>query len=1023
MSLGDNAFFLGLDCRTERTRDEILSQETYDLVFDRCRRELISGQTRHLIVLLGVPIAYPRLVWLENVLTSRALDPIKALTRFGMLSNFVNKFDGGVEILDDLDDHWTAKHHKHERNWFIQELQELAREKSVRITILGGDVHLAAAGEFYSNPKLNVPKDQDHRYMPNVISSAIVNAPPADTMADFLNKRNKVHHLDPETDEGMIPLFVKDVDGKARRNKSLFPRRNWCSISEYHPEDRPDDEEYDDDETLRAGRSFSLTRKGSWGRNASRSRSITRRDPVRGNLLARASSTQRAAPPSSYNTKAHENTWDPEPHDVIATGIESGEVGATQVIKEEDRGRSASHLRRPSGLTRKRSQKDKTGRAGLIDIRGGLDIGIHCEIDPKNPSGTTQQYRLLVPALAYQQDNDERLGMKEKVRGFFQRSKSKNRGYADREPYHDEGEYDHHDEHSVHVDGQDDGGVNDHSYLSHHEPQLSHDTLPASAAYPQKQHNIPDQQLEETDRHQTTASHQRASMDSDHRPSQKVLERLPRSSAPLDDDEPAFHRRRTSSSASRPGSSGRGRISNNAMGPPPPANIDRLPPSVQQRYQQYAQHQSADSQQQEQRSPQNTYGQPNTVNTPFAFAPPSSYQHQQQPSAVTRSRRYSAGSMESPLLPINQAYLRSSEKRTNIDAATYMEQQAYQQGQQGYLPQQQAMAQDRRNISSPATFGDKPSQSQYQSQSAGRDPYAQYTESPALSTHTLQAAQTGSANKLQRHFGAPDPSSPTHNNSASSAGYTPGLSNGQGHYDPHYIPSGPVGAIPLPGVATAPTQHDPDSTSLFSSSTNQSSALPPARQVHPPTNNPHGLPDKVARHFDDIPAANASIGVDHPPTSSAKARGGGGFAGMIRRLSGSGRKEKDANAPGIWKTEGEREREGRRLEEAERIRTSEARRGDAGRMNLSNVVDAREEEIRRAEGGARDGWGEQGLVRGKLREGDAYQPGERERRYEEENRMRAEDGYGDEGEDGEGVDDGYADDGKRKRRSWKPWKL
>jgi hypothetical protein len=98
MSLGDNAFFLGLDCRTERTRDEILSQETYDLVFDRCRRELISGQTRHLIVLLGVPIAYPRLVWLENVLTSRALDPIKALTRFGMLSNFVNKFDGGVGL-------------------------------------------------------------------------------------------------------------------------------------------------------------------------------------------------------------------------------------------------------------------------------------------------------------------------------------------------------------------------------------------------------------------------------------------------------------------------------------------------------------------------------------------------------------------------------------------------------------------------------------------------------------------------------------------------------------------------------------------------------------------------------------------------------------------------------------------------------------------------------------------------------------------------------------------------------------
>ena len=106
-------------------------------MFDRCRRELIEGETKHLVVLLGVPIAYPRLVWLENLLTSRVMDPVKALSRAGMLSGFLNKFDGGVEILDDLDDHWTAKNHKRERNYFIQELQELASEKSVRVTILG----------------------------------------------------------------------------------------------------------------------------------------------------------------------------------------------------------------------------------------------------------------------------------------------------------------------------------------------------------------------------------------------------------------------------------------------------------------------------------------------------------------------------------------------------------------------------------------------------------------------------------------------------------------------------------------------------------------------------------------------------------------------------------------------------------------------------------------------------------------------------------------------------------------------
>jgi len=115
----------------------VMSQASYELVFDRCRREIIEGETKHLIVLLGVPIAYPRLVWLENLLTSRVMDPIKALGRTGILGGFLNKFDGGVEILDDLDDHWTAKNHKVERKCFIEELQELAANKSVRVTILG----------------------------------------------------------------------------------------------------------------------------------------------------------------------------------------------------------------------------------------------------------------------------------------------------------------------------------------------------------------------------------------------------------------------------------------------------------------------------------------------------------------------------------------------------------------------------------------------------------------------------------------------------------------------------------------------------------------------------------------------------------------------------------------------------------------------------------------------------------------------------------------------------------------------
>jgi len=204
------------------------------------------------------------------------MDPVKVLSRAGAFDKFLNKFDGGVEILDDLDDHWTAKNHKLERRYLLEDLQDLAAAKSVRITILSGDVHLAAIGQFYSHPKLGIRKDRDHRYMPNVISSAIVNTPPPDMMADVLNRRNRVHHLDEKTEEDMIPLFTEDVDGKKRNNKCLLPRRNWCSIREYNPElsppPTPTDEHSANPPLLGLLRRLSTKRQDSFNRDPSPSR-------------------------------------------------------------------------------------------------------------------------------------------------------------------------------------------------------------------------------------------------------------------------------------------------------------------------------------------------------------------------------------------------------------------------------------------------------------------------------------------------------------------------------------------------------------------------------------------------------------------------------------------------------------------------------------------------------------------------------------------------------------------------------
>ncbi|KAF1350590.1 hypothetical protein EJ07DRAFT_169120 [Lizonia empirigonia] len=210
--LGARIAFAGIDARTERTRHQINYPETYKMVFDRLDEEFSANTNlKHLIFLLGVPIAYPRLIWLENILQSPLIAPIKFLNkRFGLAGSFFNQFDGKVDLLDDLDDHYTARQHKTERRELVQMLQNFSKKHSARVTILGGDVHLAAIGRFYSNPKLQIPAEHDWRYIPNVISSAITNKPPPAAVANLLAKRNKIHHLDHDTDETLLEIFDRD---------------------------------------------------------------------------------------------------------------------------------------------------------------------------------------------------------------------------------------------------------------------------------------------------------------------------------------------------------------------------------------------------------------------------------------------------------------------------------------------------------------------------------------------------------------------------------------------------------------------------------------------------------------------------------------------------------------------------------------------------------------------------------------------------------------------------------------------
>jgi len=230
--IGPTAWVLMLDCRAERKLGQVCSEKEYASVFDRLNTTL-PPSVEHLIVQLGIPILYPRLGLLETVLSSKFF-PAAALNKLGFK---VNDFNGDAELLDDLNDHWTSKLNKAERNRFIKRLQQYAQSRRIRISFLTGDVHCAAVGVLKTLTKgrgSSLEPASDHRYMLNVVTSAIVNTPPPNfalTLVNWWSKKphRTLHHAD--TDEEMVPIFKSDTDGSKPKSKYIMGRRNWCEIT------------------------------------------------------------------------------------------------------------------------------------------------------------------------------------------------------------------------------------------------------------------------------------------------------------------------------------------------------------------------------------------------------------------------------------------------------------------------------------------------------------------------------------------------------------------------------------------------------------------------------------------------------------------------------------------------------------------------------------------------------------------------------------------------------------------------
>lgn len=295
------------------------------------------------------------------------MGPIKFLNkRFGFAGSFINKFDGSVDLLDDLDDHYTARTHKRERHELVSMLQDIAATYSVRVTILSGDVHLAAVGRFYSNPSLGIPVENDYRYMANVVSSAIVNKPPPSAIANLLAKRNRIHHFDADTDETLLKMFDREPGAAAKKaswNKVTMPSRNWAMITECTP-------------SVLNGAGTAVN-----GADAANAQAQAQYSSDNGNL---------AAPPPPE--------WRPR------SALPDGASARSSARPSTSRSARVDKKVGFEAVGAGEAQAGTTSRAADMEMHGcsgdgALDVAIRVERDQHDATGRTQAYGLFIPSL------------------------------------------------------------------------------------------------------------------------------------------------------------------------------------------------------------------------------------------------------------------------------------------------------------------------------------------------------------------------------------------------------------------------------------------------------------------------------------------------------------------------------------------------------------------------------------------------------------------------------------------------
>jgi hypothetical protein len=202
---------VGLDMRSERSKDQVMSLKAWDQVRDWMATldakklpdwAVETPACRHLIVVSSIPVVYVNANIVESAL--------------GVLP-------GQNELEDDFKDQWMSHSHHEERLRLIHRLFTFSKQTGCRVTIVSGDVHVGALG--YLQSKLDFPLKDLENGINQLISSGMVHPPPAGIIVYMLEK--VLGKCTDEIEQGIQAQMV-NFPGSSRR---FLGARNWLSLT------------------------------------------------------------------------------------------------------------------------------------------------------------------------------------------------------------------------------------------------------------------------------------------------------------------------------------------------------------------------------------------------------------------------------------------------------------------------------------------------------------------------------------------------------------------------------------------------------------------------------------------------------------------------------------------------------------------------------------------------------------------------------------------------------------------------